>query len=78
MRIPLPRIKIGEKKSGLTQQHGLHAIVKHPFKKNPAYPTVFSHRYLNSDCIDFKLLYSWLFIDPFEHHFTTQISKLKC
>ena len=35
---------------------------------------IFSHRYLNSDCINliFLILYSWLFIGPSEHHHTTQ------
>ena len=37
---------------------------------------IFSHRYLDSDCLDLKLLYSWLFIDPSERHYTThQTSK---
>ena len=36
---------------------------------------IFRHIYLGSDHINFKLLYSWLFIDPSEHHHTTQTSK---
>ena len=36
---------------------------------------IFSHRFLDSDCINFKLLHSWLFIDLSEHHYTTQTSK---
>ena len=34
---------------------------------------IFSHRYLDSDCINFKTLYTWLFVDPSEHHYSTQI-----
>ena len=34
-----------------------------------------SHRFLDSDCIKFKILHSWLFIDPSEHHYTTQTSE---
>ena len=36
-----------------------------------------SRRYLDSDCIISKLLYSWLFIGPSEYHDTTQTSKFK-
>ena len=36
---------------------------------------IFSHKFLNSDCINSKLLHSWLFIDLPEHHYTTQTSK---
>ena len=37
---------------------------------------IFSHRYLDGDCINFKTFYfiSWLFIGPSEHHHTTQTS----
>ena len=36
---------------------------------------IFGDRYLDSDRIISKLLYSWLFIDPSENHYTTQTSK---
>ena len=37
---------------------------------------IFSHRFLDCDSINFKnLLHSWLFVDPSEHHYTTQTSK---
>ena len=36
---------------------------------------ILSHRYLDSGLYISKLLYSWLFIGPSEHHHTTQTSK---
>ena len=36
---------------------------------------IFSHRFLDSDCINSKLLHSWLFIDLSEHHYTALTSK---
>ena len=36
---------------------------------------IFSHRFLDSDCINCKLLHSWLFIDLSEHHYTALTSK---
>ena len=32
-------------------------------------------RFLDSDCINFKFLHSWLFIDLSEHHYTALTSK---
>ena len=38
---------------------------------------IFSHRYLDSDCINFKSFVFLAVIDPSEHHYTTQTSKFK-
>ena len=40
---------------------------------------IFNHRFLESECINFKtfaFLAVKLFIDPSEHHYTTQTSKV--